>query len=350
MIKNVYTRYTNLFILIVGLLSVNQSVAQQVIDTIDSDKGKIIIYANKTWEYVQDVGFDGILNRELHNKVTQDPSLSFFQNWNNGICYTSGRKNDMNKIKDTFPIWILNAAHPIYHPPVKGTVTSRYGYRSGRHHSGIDLDLDIGDTVRAAWDGKVRYAKYNDGGFGNLVIVRHFNGLETFYAHLSKLCVVPDQDVKAGDLLGLGGNTGRSFGPHLHFEVRFFDAAMNPEEVIDFTKFVCKDSVLNVNKHIFVPGAKPSTQSTTGTVVKEEESAEDDGHQHEEEVEVITDEKKEEKKPVVEPNKKKYYKIQRGDTLTEIAARHHTTVSKLCQLNGIRPSSSLHVGKSLRVK
>ena len=83
---------------------------------------------------------------------------------------------------------------------------------------------------------KIRYSKYNDGGFGNLVIIRHYNGLETFYAHLSKLLVYPNQEVIAGDPIGLGGNTGHSYGSHLHFEIRFFDVPFDPERIIDLDK------------------------------------------------------------------------------------------------------------------
>jgi murein DD-endopeptidase MepM/ murein hydrolase activator NlpD len=306
--------------------------AQAILDTIDTENGPMIIYANRTWIYLKDKGFDGVLNPRIHKMFTQDTFYRFRQSWDNNVCYTSGRKNDLSKLKDTLWLCVMDEQHSEFICPVRGIVTSRYGYRSGRHHSGIDLDLDVGDTVRAAWSGKVRYAKYNDGGFGNLVIVRHFNGLETFYAHLSKLLVVPDQEVKAGDVLGLGGNTGRSFGPHLHFEVRFFDASINPEEVIDFATKECKDENLFVHKGLFQPGAKPTP----------------DDHDHIETP--ITKPVVVVNKPVVQPANKKYYKVKSGDTLSEIAARNKTTVSKICQLNGIRPSTPLQIGRSLRIK
>ncbi|MFY7943748.1 MAG: peptidoglycan DD-metalloendopeptidase family protein, partial [Crocinitomicaceae bacterium] len=213
--------------------------------------------------------------------------------------------------------------------PVPGVVTSRYGFRSGRNHNGIDLDLETGDTVVAAWSGKVRYAKFNDGGFGNLVIIRHYNGLETFYAHMSKLLVFPDQDVVAGEPIGLGGNTGHSFGAHLHFEVRFYDSPMNPEEVINFDKKYLKSENLFVHKGLFKAGAKPS-------------SVHDDNAPNENKVV--------QNKPATIKPQTKYYRVKTGDTLTEIADRNNITVSKLCQLNGIKPSSVLIPGKSLRVK
>lgn len=299
--------------------------AQQVIDTIETDQGPMLIYANRTWEYLKDRGFDGILNPRLHALMNEDSTLNFIQNWDNSVCYTSARKNDLSKLKDTLWLCVLEDVHSEFRSPVDGIVTSRYGYRSGKHHSGIDLDLETGDTVRAAWSGKVRYSKYNDGGFGNLVILRHYNGLETFYAHLSMLLVVPDQDVKAGDVIGLGGNTGHSFGAHLHFEVRFYDAAMNPEEVIDFEKKICKDENLLVHKGLFRPGAKPTDL---------EEHGESQAHTVQS----------------IQSSQRKYYKVRSGDTLSQIASRNTTTISKICQLNGIRPTTTLQIGRSLRVK
>ena len=154
------------------------------------------------------------------------------------------------------------------------------------------------------------------------MVIRHPNGLETFYAHLSKHLTVPNQVVKAGDPIGLGGNTGHSRGSHLHFETRFYDAPMNPEEVIDFAKKEIRGENLFVHKGLFRPGASPSysngytasSGSSTGTAGK------------------------------------RYHKIRSGDTLGHISRKYGTTVSKLCQLNGIRPTTTLHIGKSIRVK
>lgn len=123
-----------------------------------------------------------------------------------------------------------------YVMPVPGHVTSNYGYRPkfGRAHKGIDLKLNSNDTVVAAFDGKVRVVNYEARGYGNYVIIRHANGLETVYGHLNKQLVKEDQDVKAGQPIGLGGSTGRSTGPHLHFETRFMGYAINPRAIFDF--------------------------------------------------------------------------------------------------------------------
>lgn len=307
--------------------------AQTALDTIKTPEGTMVIYSNRTWKYLEDRSFDGVLNPWMHSIFEKDTLYRFTQKWDNNQCYTSARGNDMSKIKDTVWMCLMDDAHGDFHIPVPGVVTSRYGFRSGRYHNGIDLALTIGDTVRAAWAGKVRYAKWNDGGFGNLVIIRHYNGLETFYAHLSKHLCAPDQEVAAGEPIGLGGNTGRSFGPHLHFEVRFYDAPMNPEEVIDFTKKEVKDDNLMVHSGIFRPGAKPTDATTNG-----------------ESPELIATAVK--PKPVTPKptTAKKYYKVRPGDTLSEIASRNNTTVSKLCSLNGIKPTTTIQVGRQLRVK
>lgn len=124
----------------------------------------------------------------------------------------------------------------MYFPLKKTYVTSNYGYRNqfNRQHQGIDLKAMVGDTVYASFNGKVRISQYNKGGYGNYIVIRHFGGLETLYAHLSKSFVKKNDDVKAGEPIGLSGNTGRSTGPHLHFEIRFCGIALNPAKIADF--------------------------------------------------------------------------------------------------------------------
>jgi len=297
--------------------------AQRALDTIDTEVGKIVLYSNKTWSFLQVSTFDGIMNPRIHQEMlAQDPS--FKHPWSNDVCFTS--RNDMSKLKDTLWLCVNDDYDQNFHMPAPGIVTSRYGPRNGRSHNGIDIDLETGDTVYATWSGKVRYAKYNDGGYGNLVIIRHPNGLETLYAHLSKFLVYPDQDIVAGEPIGLGGNTGRSYGAHLHYEIRFYYVPMNPEEVIDFSKKELKNENLFVHKGLFRPGAKPSD------------------YYEDHPTEVI------QAPVVVRTPQVRYYKVRPGDTLTEIASRNGTTVSQLCQLNGIKPTSVLQVGRSLRVK
>lgn len=307
--------------------------SQEITDTLYTSHGTVILYENKSWQYLEDLNFSGIMNQHLHCMIEDHPDLDFKQPWDNEATFTSGRSNDISQLKDTLWMCVLRDINDEFVIPVKGPVTSRYGHRGRRHHNGIDLDLETGDTVVAAWSGKVRYAKFNEGGFGNLVIIRHDNGLETFYAHLSQLIVSPNQTVKAGEPIGLGGNTGRSFGSHLHFEVRFYDLPMNPEEVIDFEIKECKDDNLFVHRGLFRPGAKPSStlannaspvNSTAATAAVNKTAA--------------------------SSSTNKYYKVRSGDTLSSIASRNRTTVAKLCQLNGIRQTTVLQVGRNLRIR
>lgn len=303
----------------------NQSFGQKVLDTIVTKNGTIVMFQNRTWQYLEDLEFDGILNQHVHNLISALPDLDYIQTWDNEMCYTSDKQNDLSKLNDTLWLCLLDENDKDFKMPFNGLVTSRYGYRGGRYHNGIDLDLETGDTVRSAWSGKVRYSKYNEGGFGNLIIVRHNNGLETFYAHLSKLLVAPNQNVQAGDAIGLGGNTGKSRGSHLHFEVRFYDAPINPEEVIDFANNKCKSENLFVHKGIFRPGAKPTDLEEHGeSVASVQEVALSQG--------------------------RKYHKIRKGDNLTQLAIANGTTVAHLCKLNGLKYNSKIQIGRSIRIR
>lgn len=324
-----------LFFLFLYIQSFCSIFSQKAIDTLETSLGTLVIFENRTWAILNESSFKGVLNERIHKLMSQNsPPVS--QTWNNEVCFSS-RNNDLSKLTDTIWLCLNEEELSDFNIPIMGVVTSHYGYRSGRYHNGIDLALKIGDTISAAFSGKVRYAKYNDGGFGNLVIIRHYNGLETFYAHLSKHLVVPNQDVKSGDPIGLGGNTGRSFGPHLHFEVRFYDAAINPEEIIDFSSKKLKKENLFVHKGLFLPGAKPSEYYE---INHPNESNETD----------LAAEKPVTPVAKVSAAKKKYYTIKSGDTLSKIAARNKTTVSALCKLNGLKPSSKIQIGKSIRIK
>ncbi|MBL4862763.1 MAG: peptidoglycan DD-metalloendopeptidase family protein [Crocinitomicaceae bacterium] len=305
-------------ILVFSFLTFNSifGFGQQIIDTIPSEHGDMLLYANHTWEYLEDLNFDGVLNEHMVQLVSEDSNLNYVQTWDHDMCYTSNLKNDINKLKDTIWLCVQDSLNDEFVMPFDGRITSRYGWRRGRNHNGTDIDLNTGDTVRAAWSGKIRYAKYNTSGFGNLVIIRHYNGLETFYAHLSKHLTVPNQVVKAGDPIGLGGNTGHSYGSHLHFEVRFYDVPMNPEKIIDFKAKQVRDENLMVHRGLFRPGSSTSRSSSIAS----------------------------------SGGSKKYYRIRSGDTLGGIAARNRTTVSRICQLNGIRPTTILQIGRNLRVK
>lgn len=321
-------------------------------DTVETIYGKMIVYSNKTWSFLNKPVFDGVMNTRINRIMSLEQEIPYKQSWNNDVCFTS-KNNDLSLLKDTIWLCLTEDLNKGFKIPVPGVINSRYGIRNGKNHNGIDLNLKTGDTVSAAWSGKVRYAKYNDGGFGNLVIIRHYNGLETFYAHLSKLLVFPDQDVVAGETIGLGGTTGHSSGPHLHFEVRFYDDPINPEEMIDFGNKKLKFENLFVHKSLFRSGAKPSEYFDDKDDEKIEPIKVPVKIKVKEPNKVIEVKKEKvvvkKEKVVVRKDKVKYYMVKSGDTLSEIAARHKLTVSKLCELNGIKSSAVLRVGKSLRV-
>lgn len=312
------------------------SFAQVPIDTVETENGLMVVFEDRTWKYIDTATVAHVhkefpvvtevhLNEYLESLIEEDSVLSKMkQPWSNDVCFASGLSNDFSHYKDTLWLCLVDELNSEFVVPNPGIVTSRYGYRHRRYHKGIDIDLNVGDTVRAAFSGKVRYSMYNSGGYGYLVIIRHYNGLETYYAHLSKLLVEPNQDVKAGDIIGLGGNTGHSYGAHLHFEVRFYEVPINPEEIIDFSKKELKDENLLVHKAIFRPGAKPSDQVTSVETVASVQA--------------------------VATAARKYYKVRPGDTLSQIASRNNTTVSSLCRLNGIRPTTLLQIGRQIRVR
>ncbi|MBP1675945.1 MAG: Peptidase [Bacteroidetes bacterium] len=194
--------------------------------------------------------------------------------------------------------------------PVPGMVTSDFGPRRYRYHYGTDLRLSVGDTVRAAFSGKVRIIDYEARGYGHYVVIRHDNGLETVYAHLSLVLVVLNQVVKSGQIIALGGNTGRSTGPHLHFETRYLGNAINPASIINFHTGKVHNDVYTIAKR--------------------------KSFYYQREVRV--------------QQANKYYKVRKGDTLSEIAARNGTSVKALCRLNGIKTNKKLQLGQRLRVK
>ena len=208
--------------------------------------------------------------------------------------------------------------------PIASMVTSEFGSRWGKHHQGVDLDLETGDSVVSAFDGVVRMSRYYYG-YGNMVVIRHHNGLETLYGHLSKNLVEVGQAVKAGEVLGLGGNTGHSFGSHLHFEMRFMGKPIDPAKFIAFDRFSLLNNEITIDGSLF---------ENTQLVKKTKRGAEEHSEGH------YAKAKKEQK----------FHVIKRGDTLGAIARKHHTTVSKLCKLNNMKATSILKLGKKLKVK
>jgi len=321
------------------------------IDTIPFEDTYIVMYTDHSWEYLREEDFDGILNKSLHDYVTTDTSLRFKTLWNIDMPFTYD--NDIKRLKDTIWLCSVDTAHSRWSLPIEGAILSSFKYRGARFHHGLDIDLDIGDPVKASFDGVVRYAQYNKGGFGNCVIIRHYNGLETYYAHLSKIKVRPYERVSAGQVVGLGGCTGRCYGPHLHFEVRFYDNALDPAEIFDFENKKLRDENLFICPSMFNYRAVSNKnilleryQNNPEMQEKIEDEYEDRLHKHGED----------NHQAITEPNyttanaNAKYHKVRSGDTLSAIAAKYGTSVNKLCQLNGISKNKILQVGQKIRIR
>ncbi len=233
--------------------------------------------------------------------------------------------------------------------PEHSRMSSHFGGRRRRWHYGVDLAMPTGEPIYAAFDGIVRISKWNNS-YGNLVVIRHFNGLETYYAHLSQRDVNPRDTVRAGDVIGLCGNTGRSYGSHLHFEMRFMGKAMNPEYVIDCDehKLRCDDMVLTPS--YFVKRGSSHASPSPAEIARINNH---DGTAANNSTTIAKNKQRDPSKPTPKANshsQAKYYKIRSGDTLSKIAARNGTTVRKLCKLNGIKETSVLQIGKRIRVR
>lgn len=204
-------------------------------------------------------------------------------------------------------------------PIERRQVTSHFGYRRrfGRQHYGTDLALSVGDTVRAAFSGKVRVASYDARGYGHYLVIRHPNGLETVYGHLHRRIATEGTIVRAGDPIGLGGNTGRSTGPHLHFEARFMGIPLNPAELFDFEL-----GAPHLDSYAFVKGTRRQYSSSPKVYAKSKRSGDED--------------------------KVQVYRVQKGDTLSKIARVHGLKVAQLRKLNALK-SDKLQLGQSIRV-
>lgn len=314
-------------------ISVTASKAQQLyepIDTFYTEHGTVLLYPDRSWVYLEDIYFDGIMNSSLHDFIQQDSGYHYKAYWKTDVAITCNQ-NNVGTMNDTIWMCVLDTTHSDFCIPFDGRITSGFGYRHGRNHNGVDIDLEEGDTVRAAFDGKVRYARYHENGFGNLIIIRHYNGLETYYAHCSKLLVAPNQEIKAGDVIGLGGNTGHSYGAHLHFEIRFYDVPIDPELVFNFQHKDVNDNLL-VHRGVFVDGGYRSSASVTappGTFGTGGGSTSSNSSTN---------------------TTSKTHKVRSGDTLGGIAEKYGTTVSQLCKLNGIKATDIIHIGQVLKVR
>lgn len=238
------------------------------------------------------------LTKYIRAEQSLFPADDIYPNWTNASVNSYGNV----ALPDSCVFDLTDFAMPT----TNTRITDVFGYRPRRRrlHNGLDVKVYIGDTIRSAFSGKVRIVKDQGRrrGYGKYIVIRHDNGLETVYGHLSKQLVKEEQLVKAGEPIGLGGNTGRSTGSHLHFETRFLGVALDPAKMFDFEK---QDILADTYTY-----RKKQTKTPSGGDI--------------------------------------YYKVRKGDTLGKIAARQGVTVSQLCKLNGITTKSILRPGQVLR--
>jgi murein DD-endopeptidase MepM/ murein hydrolase activator NlpD len=255
--------------------------------------------------------------------VIEFPSHDLYSSWDTSTAHPYRFSESFKE--DSVVLTLTTENDNCFVMPYKGReLTSLFGWRKYRPHFGTDINLETGDTVQSVFDGMVRVARYYRG-YGNCVIVRHNNGLETVYAHLSKILVESGQMVGAGTMLGLGGNTGHSYGSHLHFEIRYLGQALDAQDFIDFEKGDLKSNTFVLRKSDV---ANKYDLRALHARHKRDLGMARGRHA---------------------PVKGHIYRVRSGDTLGQIARRSHTTVKSLCKKNGLRANSVLRVGMKLKI-
>jgi murein DD-endopeptidase MepM/ murein hydrolase activator NlpD len=262
--------------------------------------------------------WDFIRPRNFMFDTAYAPAHTFYKSWD--TITINPYKVDLKAMEDTIKLVLADFDDCSFHPPAIGDVTSNFGFRNwGRRqkfHFGTDIRMEVGDPVYAAFEGVVRIAK-RSADYGYVVLIRHNNGLETLYAHFSQLLAYPGQPVKGGNIIGLAGSTGRSTGPHLHFEVRFQGEKIDPATIIHFPTGSLMNDTFQIDKGCFkhlydVQSAKLKAAKQT-------------------------------KLP-------KYVKARKNDTLTKIGKRYGVSVKKLTKLNGIKANTKIKSGRKIRLR
>ncbi len=265
------------------------------------------------------------LQQLIFSENYESPAEDLYEDWSNEYAHRE------TALPDSFRISLKDYCMPT----TNRLVTSNFGARWGRQHKGIDIKVYIGDTIRAAFSGKVRVVRYEHRGYGKYVVIRHYNGLETIYGHMSKQLVTEDQEVRAGDPIGLGGNTGRSTGSHLHFETRLCGVALNPAIMFDFHNQDVVDDYYMFHKSSYqresvianrLRGVGGSNIRANDDKDKELASAPAESFVRE----------------------SSFHKVKKGETLYSIAKKRGTTINSLMKLNHMRRNSRLRVGQILK--
>lgn len=263
------------------------------------------------------------LKNIIHREQTNSPSAQLYKEWSNKYAHRA------TNLPDSF---LINLKH-FCMPTTSKVITSNFGRRWGRMHKGIDVKVYIGDTIRAAFSGKVRIVRYEANGYGNYVVIRHYNGLETIYGHMSKQLVEENQTVRAGEPIGLGGNTGRSTGSHLHFETRLCGVALNPALMFDF-----RNQDVTGDTYMF----------RRDTYDNESELANKDRGKVDNDYASTSKRNSSSKKRNNDSGDIRYHKVQKGETLSSIAKKRGTTIEELCKLNHLTKKMRIRPGQILR--
>lgn len=321
-----------------------EKLPQQPIDTVaTADPGTfIVLYTNNTWSYY----------RPEPAAITELPVYT--QHWDTTQIF-SYKSIEYNDLPPMIELRLIDNLRE-FHSPIKGRVSSKYGIRNRRDHNGTDIPLIIGEPIYSTFEGKVRYARYNTGGYGYLVIIRHPNGLETWYAHLSKMNVKVNEYVKSGQVIGFGGNTGRSYGSHLHFETRYQDQSFDPEFLIDFENAQLKYQTFALEKSFF------NIRSRASEILEEDEgydypllaSGTSGDTTSMDILERIAAAQKStaasSTRAAINQGEAVYHTVAKGDILGRIAQKYGVSINQICNLNGITRETTLQIGKRLRVR
>ncbi len=302
-------------------------------DTSTIDEGELLVV-----EIEEDAQFQGADNMvEI---------ASYYSVWDTKSLNPYGL--NPKEFEEVVPISLYNVSEGRNWSPVldKSVVTSHFGWRNRRWHKGTDLDLETGDKVYAPFDGVVRISGVHSG-YGRTIILRHYNGIETLYGHLSKFNYEPGTFIKAGEEIGRGGNSGKSSGSHLHYETRFEGNQFDPENIYNF-----KTNPMALRSSEFVLSPKVFDYLRGGTsrptaIISDPASIQSSGSVAEDIEEEIEDE--EEEVPL-KVEKKVWYTVRHGDNLTEISRKFHSSIGEICRLNKISAYKKLYVGLKLRVK
>lgn len=301
--------------------SISESRAN-VIDTLPTAVPgvNVLLYNDNTWHFSKS------------NEYIADSEV-FREAWNE--TSTNPYQVALDSLPETWAVWLVDSLSEYHCPTTATRITSKFGMRHGRRHQGIDIGLPVGSPLYAVFDGKVRVATTMHG-YGKVMILRHNNGLETVYGHMSAFDLKPGDIVHAGDVIGKSGNTGRSTGPHLHFETRHKGLAFDPLRIIDFSNGNLKQRIMVLKRRYFSASSRYDQDFDEEFLLQEDDAKALAAKKAKEEEEA--------RKAMV------YHKVKSGENLGLIARKYHTTVNNICRLNGIKNPNTLRAGRTIRVR